>query len=389
MSVYAMRFLIEARAAGFAPPPEMFASGLRNLQAMVAKEPASLDDGRTVAYAIYLLSREGVVTTNYILNLRDYLDKNFAKEWPADLTGVYLAGALHILKKEDDAAKLIARYRIGQHDPKQITDFYQPLGADAQYVAILAREFPARLKKLSAAEFANILKPVSEGTFNTLSAAYAVLALKSYSQMIAQHPPELTIAEIDKAKKEKRLTSGNKLLQRANFSGDAAAIRFRSATPLSSPGAFFQVVEAGFDRQISNKTITDGLEVYRELLDKAGKPVTSTQLGDVITVRLRVRSLRSESVTNVAVVDLLPGGFEVVGSSLSPGISTINGVDYVEVREDRAVFFATVPTEVLEITYQIKSCNRGNFVVPPVFAESMYDRNVKARGLGGKISVTK
>jgi alpha-2-macroglobulin len=99
--------------------------------------------------------------------------------------------------------------------------------------------------------------------------------------------------------------------------------------------------------------------------------------------------LRPESITNVALVDLLPGGFEVVSSSLSPGISEISGVDYVEVREDRAVFYATVPPETLEITYQIKSCNRGNFVVPPVFAESMYDRNVKARGLGGKISVTK
>jgi alpha-2-macroglobulin len=389
MSVYAMHFLIEAKAAGFAPPAEMFASGLRNLRAMVAKEPSGLDDARTIAYAIYLLSREGVVTTNYILNLRDYLDKNFEKEWPADLTGVYLAGALHILKKEDEATKLIARYRIGHHDPAQTTDFYQPLGADAQYVAILAREFPARLKRLSAAEFENILKPVSNGTFNTLSAAYAVLALKSYSQMVAQHPPELTIEEIDKAKHAKRLTSGNKLLQRTNFSGDAGAIRFRSAGPLNAPGAFLQVIEAGFDRQLPNKALTDGLEIYRELLDKSGKPVTSTQLGEVITVRLRVRSLRKESVTNVAVVDLLPGGFEVVGTSLSPGVSSITGVDYVEVREDRAVFFATVPVETLEITYQIKSCNRGNFVVPPVFAESMYDRNVKARGLGGKISVTK
>ncbi|MEN3370301.1 MAG: alpha-2-macroglobulin [Verrucomicrobiota bacterium] len=389
MSVYAMHFLIEAKAAGFAPPPEMFASGQRNLQVMVAKEPSSLDEARTVAYAIYLLSREGVVTTNYILNLRDYLDKNFEKTWTGDLTGVYLAGALHILKKEDDAGKLIARYKIGQHDRKQITDFYQPLGADSQYIAILAREFPARLKKLSGAEFENILKPVSEGTFNTLSAAYAVLALKSYSQMVAQNLPELSIDEIDKAKKEKRLTTGKKLLQRTNFSGDAGGARFRSATALNPPGAFYQVVEAGFDRQLSSKAITDGLEIYRELLDKAGKPVTITQLGDVVTVRLRVRSLRHESITNVAVIDLLPGGFEIVGSSLSPGISSINGVDYVEVREDRAVFYATVPEQTLEITYQIKSCNRGSFVVPPVFAESMYDRNLKARGLGGKISVTK
>jgi uncharacterized protein YfaS (alpha-2-macroglobulin family) len=387
MSVYATHFLTEAKRAGFAPPAEMLASGLRNLQAMVAKEPGSLEDARTVAYAIYLLSREGVVTTNYILNLRDYLDKNHEKEWQADLTGVYLAGALHILRKEDDAAKLIAQYRIGKHNPNSINDFYQPLGADAQFVAILAREFPARLKKLSAAEFENILRPISEGGFNTLSAAYAVLALKSYGQTVAQRPPELIIEEIDKAKKAKRLAAGTKLLQRTDFSADATAVRFRSAAALNPPGAFYQVVEAGFDRQVPNKALSDGLEVYRELLDKSNNPVTNTQLGEPITVRLRIRSLRPESITNVALVDLLPGGFEVVGTSLQPGVSSITGVDYVEVREDRAVFYATVPPETLEITYQIKSCNRGNFVVPPVFAESMYDRKVKGRGLGGKISV--
>ena len=387
MSVYAMHFLSEAKAAGFAPPAEMFASGLRNLQAIVVKEPGSLEDARTIAYAIYLLSREGVVTTNYVLNLRDYLDKTFEKEWPSDLTGVYLAGALHILRKENDAGKLIARYRIGQHDLKRCYDFYQPLGADAQYLAILSREFPARLKKLSAAEFENILRPVSEGSFNTLSAAYAVLALKLYSQSIAQHPPELSINEVEKNKQEKRLTIGTKLLQKTSFSDSAAMLRFRSATSLNAPGAFFQVVEAGFDRVMPEKTLTEGLEVYRELLDKEGKPVTRTQLGEPITVRLHVRSLRPEPITNVAVIDLLPGGFEVVGSSLQPGVSSINGVDYVEIREDRAVFFATIPTQTLEITYQIKSDNRGQFVVPPVFAESMYDRNVKARGLGGKISV--
>ncbi len=389
MSAYAMHFLIEAKAAGFAPPAEMFASGLRNLQVMVAKEPQDLDDARRIAYAIYLLSREGVVTTNYIINLRDYLDKNHAKEWKSDLTGVYLAGALHILKKEDEATKLIAAYRIGQFDKKQLNDFYQPLGADSQYVAILAREFPDRLKKLPAGEFDKALKPIGEGTFNTLSAAYAVLALKSYARVIAQHPPELTMAELDKAKKEKVLATGTKLLLRANFSGDAAGLRFRTPTALNPPGAYYQVIEAGFDRQVSNKTITDGLEVYREILDKSSKPVTSTQLGDVLTVRLHIRSLRKEWISNVALVDLLPGGFEVVSSSLSPGVSEIKSVDYVDVREDRAIFYATVPTETLQISYQIKSNNRGTFIVPPVFAESMYDRNVKGRGLGGKITVTK
>ena len=59
----------------------------------------------------------------------------------------------------------------------------------------------------------------------------------------------------------------------------------------------------------------------------------------------------------------------------------------MEVREDRAVFFATIGPRVTEISYQIKPTNRGEFVVPPLFAESMYDRTIKARALPGKITV--
>src|SRR5437899_1722152 len=76
VSVYVMDFLSESKAAGLPPPPEMFASGLRNLQKMVGRQPANFAEARTVAYAIYILTREGVTTTNYILNLRDYLEKN-------------------------------------------------------------------------------------------------------------------------------------------------------------------------------------------------------------------------------------------------------------------------------------------------------------------------
>ncbi len=178
------------------------------------------------------------------------------------------------------------------------------------------------------------------------------------------------------------------MLQRTAFSKDAIALRFKSAGALNGPGAFFQVVEAGFDRHAPVKPVTAGLEVHRELLDKNNQPVTQTKLGEPIHVRLQARSVKDESVTNVAIVDLLPGGFEIVGTSLQPGVSTITGVDYVDVREDRAVFYATVSGNVLEINYQIKSSNRGEFTVPPIFAESMYDRAIKGCGVGGKITVT-
>jgi alpha-2-macroglobulin len=387
-SVYVMDFLSTAKTAGFAPPANMFASGLRYLQKMVTLEPSTLADARTIAYGIYVLTRESVVTTNYILNLRDYLDQHQAEIWQNDVTGVYLAGALKLLHKDKDADDLIGAYKIANDSSGDYDDFCQPLGANAQYITVLARTFPARLKGISATEFEQILQPIGRGEFNTLSAAYAVSALKSYSHAIAQTLPVLSIAEIHKDKHEVALTSGAKLLQRTAFSKDAVALRFNSAGKLSGPGAFFQMVEAGFDRHVPTKPVTAGLEVHRELLDKDNQPVTRTKLGEPIHVRLQARSLGDESITNVAVIDLLPGGFEVVGTSLQPGVSTIAGVDYVDVREDRAVFYGTVSSSVLEINYQIKSSNRGEFTVPPIFAESMYERAIKGCGVGGKITVT-
>ena len=388
ISVYVMDFLSESKAAGFAPPPTMFANGLHNLQKMVGREPANFAEARTVAYAIYILTREGVITTNYILNLRDYLEKHHRDEWQNDVAGVYLAGALHLLHKDSDAERLIDNYKIDSHKALERDDFFQPLGTDSQYIAVLAREFPARLRKIPAEQFENILKPIGDGNFNTLSSAYAVRALKAYSQAVAQNPPELSITELHKDKSETHLTSGMKSLLRSEFSDKATALRFNASRRMSGPGTFFQIVEAGFDRQVPNQAATNGLEVYREILGKNNEAATRTKLGDQLHVRMHVRSLQRQLITNVAIVDLLPGGFEVVDSSIHTGTCAIPGVDYVDVREDRAVFFVTAPTNALEIDYQIKSCNRGDFVVPPVFAQSMYDRNVKGRGVGGRITVT-
>jgi uncharacterized protein YfaS (alpha-2-macroglobulin family) len=388
ISVYVMDFLSEAKSSGFSPPPELFDAGLRNLQKMATREPASLSDARTIAYAIYVLTHEGVVTTNYILNLSDYLDKKQRDKWQNDVTGIYLAGALHLLHKDTEAERLIGQYKLDVRSTMSWNDFYQPLSADSQYIAVLAREFPVRLRRISAEQFERILQPIGGGQFNTLSAAYAVRALKCYSHAVAQNLPELSIAEVQRNGREVRLTDGARLLQRAAFSGEAATLRFQSGARLSGPGIFFQLIEAGFDAQVPSEPLRKGLEVYRELLDENGQPVNRTRLGEPIRARLRLRSLPGAPVTNVAIVDLLPGGFEVVDSSVHAGICSKPGVDYVDLREDRAVFFATAPIRTLEIEYKIKSCNRGEFIVPPVFAESMYDRNVKGRGVGGHITVS-
>ncbi len=387
LSVYVTHFLIEAKQAGFPPPADLVQSGLRHLHEMAALEPHDLREARTQAYAIYVLTRESVITTNYILNLRDYLDRAFPKQWQGDLTGVYLAGSLALLKKTDEAGKLIAAYRPGTRLARDCDDFFSSLAADAQYVAVAARHFPEVIRKMTADEFQAVAGPVGEGNYSTLSAAYSVLALKSYSHAIASTPVELQLSEIDAQNSVRPLQADGRLLKRADFSANAKALRFGMKNRDGKIGAYFQVVEAGFDKELPQKPVADGLEVHREFLDANGNAVNTARVGEAVTVRIRARALNGHLVTNAAVVDLLPGGFEVIAESLKPGAGTVPGMDFTELREDRAVFFGTIGTSVQTITYRIKPCNRGRFVVPPIFVESMYDRNVKGCDLAGSITV--
>ena len=51
------------------------------------------------------------------------------------------------------------------------------------------------------------------------------------------------------------------------------------------------------------------------------------------------------------------------------------------------VFYGTVGTDAQTFSYRLKPTNRGNFTVPPLYAEGMYDRSVQARSLGGRFQI--
>ena len=282
------------------------------------RPPRDLADARTLAYAIYVLTREGFITTNYILNLRDYLDKQFAKQWPQDLTGVYLAGAWSILKKDDEANRLIATYRLGAHDKSERTDFYQPLGTDAQYFAIVARHFPDRLKHISAQDFQVDHGPDQSGR---LQYALRGLCRVGVERLFAEHrrPPRR------KSASRKWRATNTRRRSIARLGGQARDVfslaPWRSVSrPRNSPtalGVFYQVVEAGFDRTLPEKAIDARARCLSRVGRRKGEaPSITWHSGQPVTVKLTARSLTNDGITNVALIDLLPGGFEILRDSV-------------------------------------------------------------------------
>ncbi|APG27275.1 alpha-2-macroglobulin [Syntrophotalea acetylenivorans] len=381
-SVYVLHFLLEAKELGYAVPEELMGRGQDYLRNYVGQTPDSLEQARVRAYAIYLLTRMAEVTTNHLVSLQGWLEEHHGKVWRQDLAASYMASAYALLQKRDDAEQLIGRYRPGNTAGKGEGVFHSTLTRDAQFVYLLARHFPQRAAQLDGEVLLNFVEPVFRGRYNTISAAYTILALGAYGQLGDSSSGDETIrfSALGRSGDERELVAEAKPLPQTNFATDAAKILVSADGPL-----FYLLSQAGFDRELPPATVREKLEISRDFLDRDGSPVDELEQGQEVTVRLRVRALE-EAVSNVAVIDLLPGGFEVVRDSVPRDVDGWRA-DYVDVREDRVVFYGFFDSSVRELSYRAKVTSAGEFIIPPPWAEAMYDRAVRASGVSGTFSV--
>ena len=121
---------------------------------------------------------------------------------------------------------------------------------------------------------------------------------------------------------------------------------------------------------------------------KKGNPITeSVKQGDDVYVTIRVRSTDEQTHDDIAIIDLLPGGFEIERDSIRNGQSW--RAEYIDIREDRLVYYGSVGSRAVEIRYKARLTTSGEFVVPAVYANAMYDESIKANSIASQITVMK
>jgi uncharacterized protein YfaS (alpha-2-macroglobulin family) len=399
-SVHATQLLLELREqeglAGLVPQ-DMWQAALDHLQHLAASDPADLPAARRRAQAIYLLTRNGAVTTSLVASLRETLAARHAQAWPTDAAAAYLAATYQLLKQDAPAealmAPLAAQLEKGGK-PYRYQYFDDPTIRDAQVLHLLARHFPARLKALPPAAVARFVGPLGQGEFNTLSSAYTILAFDAMARTLgADALGKLSVAQLDAQGRSTPVALPDSLLPRAEFAPGTRRLKLGSE---GSVPVYYAVTQTGFDRSPPTDELKTGLEVVREYLGADGKPATRVKVGDELVVNLSLRAVDAlggvSFVPSVALTDLLPGGFEPVQSRGSDGApTTVGGADlqFADVREDRVVVYADAGSSVQTYSYRIRATNVGEFTVPPAFAQAMYERRVQARSRAGRITVDK
>jgi uncharacterized protein YfaS (alpha-2-macroglobulin family) len=391
VSAYASHFLMESRARGHAVPQALLERALSWLEASLAERDGTVHELRARAYALYLVTKNGAVRTKEANALAEDL-RRLGDDARGDLASLLLASVLKQLRLDAEAERLAGGFSLTAPVAQNYAYYYDALVHRAFGLYLLANHFPERAKRTGPKEIEALLREVEADRFNTLSASLTLLALDAHARL---SPPAsaagVALAELAPPAEPRALAAEGTLRLRAPLSTSAQAAR--ATAPRGTP-LYAQLVEAGYDRSPPADAVAKGVEVLRELRRASGEPAAQAALNEKLDVVLRVRAIDGGS-HELAIVDLLPGGFEVdIGAgelaerrSIEGGIAAWNP-DYVDVREDRVVFYGWVDGRAQEFAYRIVPTNRGRYAVPPIHAEGLYERGIEARSSGGALEVT-
>lgn len=372
VSAYVGWLIQEAKDRGVAKANAMWPATERYLKAL-ANDGAleQLHELRHRALAIYVLTRAGVITTAEIASLQQTIERTMPEAGKKDLTSLLLAASLKLMKVSASEQRARAAVEVLAQDKLPAIGYanYFDENIDLAWTTyLLYKHFPEQAKNLPPRLLERLLVPISEGTNNTLSSALTILALESAAQ--TRPAPQFQFHKVLDSGAKEPFGTAQGLLYSGTWAPPVKALELSNA---AGGASWFALSEAGFDQNpLANKTSV-GIEVSKRY-ETAGRALNGAiTVGDELTVVLQIRSTDQKPHHDIALIDLLPGGFEALSlqSQGSPPQSQ-------EVREDRVVLYLSATPETQEFRYGIKATNAGKFVRPRSYAYSMYERKIQS-----------
>ncbi|MBC7474214.1 MAG: hypothetical protein H7263_07960 [Candidatus Sericytochromatia bacterium] len=150
-----------------------------------------------------------------------------------------------------------------------------------------------------------------------------------------------------------------------------------------------------------NPNISDekkNLSLDVDWLNEDGKTLDITNLkqGTSFYGHFRITNISGLSLSELALVQLIPSGWEIENTRLSndsaPAWTTsykLNMEKYTDIRDDRIMWFFDLPSnqKYYDFVVKLNAITEGKFILPPTIAETMYSKNYRAVKTGKNIFV--
>lgn len=369
---YAGHFMIEARKAGYDVPDTVFKPWLSFQQEAARVWLKTGDNDETVqAYRLYTLALAGYPDLGGMNRL------SIEPSLPA--TGRWLLAGAYALSGHRSTAEDLTRGLT--LSPPVYRETGNTWGSNYRDAAVILQI----LNDMKDTTRSGTLVPIvaanfdSDGWYSTQETAWMILALAPHYSKYRQTPATWSL-EWDKGKETGEITRTAVI---KNLEPEEAARQSITVTNTGTLDIFGRITTRGIIPAGQETKIEKGLSLDVQYLDAQNQPVAPSRLalGDSFTIRVTIWNLSGDRIENIALSLPIPTCWEF-GNARVGSDETAKATfdfDYQDIKDTNiCTYFALDERASKTFTFNATVAYNGNYYIPAIRAEAMYNADLQA-----------
>ena len=381
-SSYAGHFLIEAEKKGYVLPINFKVKWISYQQKLAKQWRFENRNGNDFAqaYRLYTLAIAGSADLASMNRLCETVGiSNESK--------LRLAASYAIIKQNAAGLALLSKAKI---DEESENGYYYYYGSNDRNRAMALETLVLLGQKAKAFTMATKLaKNLSSNEWmSTQTTAYGLYAMSKFAKSNGSKGVNIQYSNGGKA----IVINTNKTISQRDLAikTGANAITIKNN---KNNTIFIRVLNSGILPVGKEQVIQNNLAASVLFKDRKGNTISVTKIaqGTEFIAEVTLKNGKNEYVDNIALSQILPSGFEIVNTRYTDfGDATSNIADYIDIRDDRAnYYFGLKANETRKFKILLNASYLGNYYLPGLQCEAMYDNDFLARTKGQWVEVVK
>ena len=378
---YAGHFLIEAEKKGYVLPLN-FRSKWLSFQQKEAKNwrfQKQYQNDLAQAYRLYTLALAGAADLASMNRLRETTSIS-------NQTKLRLAAAYAIIKQNQAGLSLLNNAVIDEEDNGY---FYYYGSNDRNRAMTLETLTLLGQKKQAFIAAAQLAKSLCSSLYmSTQTTAYSLYAMSKFIQNNGSRG--VSIQFVSAGKVELITTSKTTIQRKLAVKLGANVIKIKNN---KNNTIYVRLLSSGVLPVGVEKVLQSNVAASTVFKDRKGAKIAISKIaqGTEFYAEVVLTNRKNESVQNVALTQIVPSGFEIVNTRFTDfGDATNTTADYIDIRDDRAnYYFSMKPKETRRFKILLNASYLGNYYLPGLQCEAMYDNSFVARTKGQWIEVVR
>lgn len=374
------QFMISAAQNGFNVSKGVLASWSRfqkrNIQDYRNSDNGGLGDLEQ-AYRLYTLALNGEAESGAMNRLKESEDLSSQAAW-------MLASTYSLSGKKTVAEDIISRLKTSFSDYQEAgRTFGSPVRdkAIALEALVLTDALPEAMDLAQ-----EVADAISGGWYSTQEIAFSSCAMRDLALKVGSGTVSAEVRQGDNTVEIKSAKS----IGRAAVDTEHGGIDITNKMDGSLYATLTTSVTPEFGKTVEAKS--SGLSLKVSYSGENGKPLDPRDIrqGTDFTVSITVGNTSgTKDYSNLALTEMIPSGWEIVNDRLLGGGAATTTFRYRDIRDDRVSWFFDL-TKGASKTFRIKmhASYQGEFILPAVKCEAMYDPHISANTASGTAKVS-